>query len=208
VVSPEVLKGDGQIVRTEDQLRESTMHLPPVSPEAEIICEADVTKDDIQVLTAKHDVLNRPDIAGEAARVATGIMSNSTEMREWRFEFAVTVLIWFVFFGLTWILLEAYAKMTAQLKENPQYNEHLTLDTMLPWWGNDAEYEAQVKRIFVEEFRKARSSAQRHKNFQEGASREALPQHEKERLDVDVFNVTTDRLRKMKANADAIQGKQ
>lgn len=97
--------------------------------------------------------------------------------------------------------------MKRATKQNPGLVQHMNKDTMLPWWGNDNEYENQVKRIFVQEWKNARGGAQRQRVFQDGVSRESKPLAEKETLDLAIFNVTAERLKKMKEHADSTTGR-
>lgn len=172
------------------------------------IVETEVSVDDILCLTAKHNVQKREDVAGIAARVATGVMNNTKEKFQVRFESLVAVFIASNIAFLVFAYFDAYMRAKSEEEARPEVKEHITTDTMLPWWGNDAEYESQVKRIFVDEWRRARSGARRVQVFQEGIARESLSTNEKEALDVSIFEVTTEKLRRMKEHAEAQKGRQ
>lgn len=170
--------------------------------------ETEVSLEDLACLNAKHNVQKRQDVAGLASRVATGVMNNTKEKFQVRFEALVAATIAFNLGFLILAYIDAYVRAKHEEDARPQVKEHITTDTMLPWWGNDSEYEAQVKRIFVDEWRKARSSSRRVQVFQDGVSRESLSSTEKEALDVNIFEVTAERLLKMRQHAEEQNGRQ
>lgn len=166
-----------------------------------------LTRDEIRVLNAKYMVEERTDVAGSGASTATDIMNNTEEVYKIRQE--IVLLFWlasFVFF-LIYVGLEAIMRARKAERRNPGAKNEILSTTMLPWWGNDEEYESQVKRIFVDEWRRARSSARRVQTFQEGVARESLDDDEKESLDLSIFAITADRVKQMKDNADAQAGR-
>lgn len=172
------------------------------------VIEAEVSVDDIATLTAKHNVQKRDDVAGIAARVATGVMNNTREKSQARFESLVAAFLAFNVGFLIYAYLDAYSRAKHEEEARPEVKDHITTNTMLPWWGNDSEYESQVKRIFLEEWRRARSSSRRVQVFQDGVMRESLPSDQREALDVAIFEVTSDRLLKMREHAEAQKGRQ
>jgi hypothetical protein len=192
-------------VKESDQ--EATRRPPPPSS-SPVVCRAEVTKTDVLALNAKYRVEDRVDIAGEAARAASGIMNTSSEHRSTRIEMSVTWLAFLMVAFILYATLNRYAQLRAVIAKNPNNASQVALDTMLPWWGNDKHYEQQVKRIFVEEWRRARSSAQRQRTFQDGVARESMSLEEKEKLDLEIFSVTSDRLKQMKNLADSTPGRQ
>lgn len=176
----------------------------PEGPKA--VVETEVSIEDIAVLTAKHNVQKREDVAGIAARVATGVMNNTSEKFQVRLESAVAFFLFANLFFMILAYVDAYFRARRAEQARPEVREHITTDTMLPWWGNDAEYESQVKRIFLDEWRRARSSSRRVQTFQDGVARESMPEATKEKLDVAIFEVTADKLKKMKEHAEAQKG--
>jgi hypothetical protein len=168
-----------------------------------------VTKNDILVLNAKHRVETRVDIAGDAARAATGMMNNTEEVQNVKFDALI------LYFSVLWLSMIVYtvlhryaaARRAIAGQRGMDASTQICVDSMLPWWGNDQQYEAQVKRIFVEEWRRARGKAQRQRTFQDGVARESLPMEDKERLDLDIFTVTQERLMEMKKLADSTPGR-
>ena len=167
------------------------------------VLEAEVSIDDVQRLNAKNTVQEREDVAGIAARVATGVMNNTKEKYQLRLETMVAIFLMFNvgFLGIAY--LDGLMRAKRQEEARPQTKEHITTNTMLPWWGNDAEYESQVKRIFLEEWRRARSSARRVQTFQEGIARETMADNDREKLDLTIFNVTAEKLKKMREHAES-----
>jgi hypothetical protein len=192
--------------QTSDQNTKSKVETSRHSSDA--VLETEVTIEDLACLNAKHNVQKRQDVAGLASRVATGVMNNTKEKFQLRFETLVAVTIAFNLGFLILAYIDAYVRAKHEEDARPQVKEHITTDTMLPWWGNDSEYEAQVKRIFVDEWRRARSSSRRVQVFQDGVSRESLPSTEKEALDVNIFEVTAERLLKMRQHAEEQNGRQ
>ncbi|EAN79448.1 uncharacterized protein TEOVI_000494600 [Trypanosoma equiperdum] len=167
---------------------------------------AEITAEDIEVLTAKHTVQDRTDVAGLASRTATEVMNNTEEVYKIRLESSVLYVFVISVFVLLYVYVEGLMRAKVQEKKRPQVMSHVTTDTMLPWWGNDAEYESQVKRIFVEEWRRARASSRRVQTFQDGVSRESLDENTKKELDLGIFTVTAERLREMRERAEKHTG--
>ncbi|KEG08784.1 hypothetical protein DQ04_06461040 [Trypanosoma grayi] len=169
---------------------------------------ADVSAEDIEVLTAKNKVLDRPDVAGLAARTATEVMKNTEEAKKIRLESSVLFVYILCIFLVVYVYVEGWMRAKTQQKKHPETMEYVTTDTMLPWWGNDAEYESQVKRIFVEEWRRARASSRRVQAFQDGVARESLDEHTKKEMDLKIFTVTAERLHEMRERAEKHTGRQ
>ncbi|EPY21960.1 hypothetical protein STCU_04168 [Strigomonas culicis] len=172
------------------------------------IFEASVSSADIQTLNAKNTLQDRPDVAGLAARTATEVMNNTDEKRQIKMESSVLLVIASCIAVVIYTYIETRARGKRQQEKNPQTAEHIQSDTMLPWWGNDAEYESQVKRIFVEEWRRARASSQRTRVFQEGVTRESMDDEEKRKMDLQIFTVTAEKLREMREHAEKHPGRQ
>lgn len=175
---------------------------------AKAVLDVEVSDKDIEVLNAKHTVHDRPDVAGLAARTATEVMRNTEEVKQVKMEGAVLFVMLSSIFIFAYLYIQNKARMKQQERSNPGMSEHLHRDTMLPWWGNDAEYESQVKRIFVEEWRKARATSRRTQTFQEGVTRESLDDKTKKAMDLQIFTVTAERLRKMRETAEKQGGRQ
>nr|CCC95082.1 conserved hypothetical protein [Trypanosoma congolense IL3000] len=161
----------------------------------------EISSEDIEVLNAKHSVQDRTDVAGLAARTATEVMKNTEEAKKIRLESSVLYVLVLSVFLLIYVYIEGLMRAKSQEDKRPGVMDHVTTDTMLPWWGNDVEYESQVKRIFVEEWRRARASSRRVQAFQDGVSRESLNEVTKKELDLKIFTVTAERLREMKERA-------
>lgn len=166
------------------------------------IYEAEVSRSDVEVLNAKNSVQERTDVAGLAARTATEVMKNTEESKQMRLESSVLYVLLMSILVLVYVYIEGAMRAKRQEKSRPEMMEHITSDTMLPWWGNDAEYESQVKRIFVEEWRKARASSRRSQTFQDGVARESLDDKTKKDMDLQIFTVTAEKLRAMRENAE------
>ncbi|KPI84349.1 hypothetical protein ABL78_6604 [Leptomonas seymouri] len=169
--------------------------------------EAVVSKDDIWVLNAKNSLRDWPDVAGLAARTATEVMNNTEEVKRIKLESSVLYVFLMSLMVLAYVYIEGAMRAKRQASSRPQTMEHVTSDTMLPWWGNDAEYESQVKRIFVEEWRKARASSRRAQTFQDGVARESLDEDAKKKMDLQIFTVTAEKLRAMRDNAEKHPGR-
>lgn len=175
-----------------------------------VVFRAEVTKEDILALNAKYKVEARPDIAGDAARAATFLKNTAVdEVHFLKFDMILLWAAFIAFLFLVYTVLHRYAAARAAIagQRGADVTSQIVLDTMLPWWGNDGQYESQVKRIFVEEWRRARGTAQRQRTFQDGVARESLPLEEKERLDLEIFTVTQERLQEMKKLADSTPGR-
>ncbi|KAH8606366.1 hypothetical protein ERJ75_001530100 [Trypanosoma vivax] len=166
----------------------------------------ELAADDIAALIAKNTVQERTDVAGLASRTATEVMKNTKEMREIRLASGVLYVVVLSIFLLLYVYVEGLMKVKKQEKKHPQTVDHVTTDTMLPWWGNDSEYESQVKRIFVGEWRRARASSQRVQTFQDGVGRESLDEETKREMDLKIFTVTAERLREMRERAEKHPG--
>eukprot|EP00760_Papus_ankaliazontas_P017472 PhM_4_TR17276/c0_g1_i1/m.52588 len=126
---------------------------------------------------------------------AMEMMENVKEARQIKSE---ALLLGNVWVGISLILgsiVVAWIQMTRQREDQPEMQHHIAGDTQLPWWGNDAEYERSVKRLYLEEWRKARSAARRGQTFQEGIARESLFD-DKRRVDSDlkIFDVSPEHL--------------
>ncbi|PBJ79779.1 hypothetical protein BCY84_02196 [Trypanosoma cruzi cruzi] len=172
------------------------------------IWTADVSAEDIEVLTAKDKVQDRSDVAGLASRTATEVMKNTEIVKQVRLESSILFVFSLCIFLVVYVYIEGLMRAKMQSKKRPETMEHVTTDTMLPWWGNDAEYESQVKRIFVEEWRRARASSRRVQTFQDGVARESLDEETKKEMDLKIFTVTAERLREMRERADKHTGRQ
>lgn len=169
--------------------------------------EVEVSKSDIEVLNAKNTLQNRQDVAGLAARTATEVMNNTEEVKQMKLESSVLYVFAASLLVLIYVYIEGAMRAKRQASSRPETMEHVTSDTMLPWWGNDAEYESQVKRIFVDEWRKARASSRRAQTFQDGVARESLDDETKRDMDLQIFTVTAEKLRAMRDNAERSPGR-
>lgn len=178
------------------------------APAAEnALYEAVVSRNDIEVLNAKHTLQDRPDVAGLAARTATEVMNNTEEVKRMKLESSVLYVFLVSLMVMVYVYIEGAMRAKRQASSRPETMEHVTSDTMLPWWGNDAEYESQVKRIFVDEWRKARASSRRAQTFQDGVARESLDDDTKKEMDLQIFTVTAEKLRAMRDNAEKHPGR-
>lgn len=149
-----------------------------------------------------HLVERSDSVAGEAARAVTDTMNHVQERRQLAREALVLFVLSCTILALIWATVIAYFQNKAHLRNMGASAEYLTADTLLPWWGNDVEYERQVKRLFVEEWRRARSAARRMQTFQEGIARENATQTGgKGGLDAEIFEVTSERLAELRAKA-------
>lgn len=169
--------------------------------------EVVVSKNDIEVLNAKHTLQERQDVAGLAARTATEVMNNTEEVKRMRLESSVLYVFLVSLMVLVYVYFDGVMRAKRQSSSRPETMEHVTSDTMLPWWGNDAEYESQVKRIFVDEWRKARASSRRAQTFQDGVARESMDDDVKKEMDLQIFTVTAEKLRAMRDNAEKHPGR-
>lgn len=183
----------------------ATQEAPPQGDNA--LYEAVVSKSDLEVLNAKHSLQDRPDVAGLAARTATEVMNNTEEVKRMKLESSVLYVFLVSLMVLVYVYLDGMMRAKRQAGSRPETMEHVTSDTMLPWWGNDAEYESQVKRIFVDEWRKARASSRRAQTFQDGVARESLEDDTKKEMDLQIFTVTAEKLRAMRDNAEKHPGR-
>ncbi|KAG5478136.1 hypothetical protein CUR178_04848 [Leishmania enriettii] len=174
---------------------------PPQSTE-NTLREGEVCRSDIEVLNAKNTLQERPDVAGLAARAATEVMNNTEEVKQMKLESSVVYVFLISLMMLVYVYIEGTMRAKRQASSRPEIMEHVTSDTMLPWWGNDAEYESQVKRIFVDEWRKARAASRRAQTFQDGVARESLDEETKRDMDLKIFTVTAEKLRAMRDNAE------
>ncbi|GET88850.1 hypothetical protein, conserved [Leishmania tarentolae] len=164
--------------------------------------EAEVSRSDIEILNAKNTLQDRQDVAGLAARTATEVMNNTEEVKQMKLESSILYVFLISLMTLVYVYIEGAMRAKRQASSRPGTMEHVTSDTMLPWWGNDAEYESQVKRIFVDEWRKARASSRRAQTFQDGVARESLDDETKREMDLKIFTVTAEKLRAMRDNAE------
>ncbi|KAG5493006.1 hypothetical protein JKF63_01587 [Porcisia hertigi] len=184
---------------------ESIKEMPPSSEG--VGHEAEVSKSDIEVLNAKNTLQDRDDVAGLAARTATEVMNNTEEVKQMKLESSILCVFFMSLMLLVYVYIEGAMRAKRQARARPEIMEHVTSDTMLPWWGNDAEYESQVKRIFVDEWRKARASSRRVQTFQDGVARESLDDETKCNMDLQIFTVTAEKLRAMRDNAEKHPGR-
>ncbi|CBZ27333.1 conserved hypothetical protein [Leishmania mexicana MHOM/GT/2001/U1103] len=169
--------------------------------------EAEVSRSEIDILNEKNTLQDRQDVAGLAARTATEVMHNTEEVKQMKLESSVLYVFLISLMTLVYIYIEGAMRAKRQASSRPETMEHVTSDTMLPWWGNDAEYESQVKRIFVDEWRKARASSRRAQTFQDGVARESLDEATKREMDLKIFTVTAEKLRAMRDNAEKHHGR-
>ncbi|KAK7195784.1 hypothetical protein NESM_000509100 [Novymonas esmeraldas] len=169
--------------------------------------EAEVSRKDIEVLNARNTLQDRADVAGLAARTATEVMNNTEEVKQMKLESSVLYVFAISILALIYVYVEGAMRAKRQARSRPETMEHVTSDTMLPWWGNDAEYESQVKRIFVDEWRKARATSRRAQTFQDGVARESMDDDAKRDMDLQIFTVTAERLRTMRDNAEKHPGR-
>lgn len=141
-----------------------------------------------------HLVERSDSVAGQAARAATDAMWHVEERKQVVREFLVLIcMMGPLIFGMG-ATYASYVKYIKDKEERPQLQDHINADTMLPWWGNDGEYEKTVKRLFVEEWRRARGAAQRITTFSAGVAREGLESNSRYTLDTEIFEVTSQRL--------------
>lgn len=206
--TPEASQHDAKAESSEahhDSSANSAKEGAPASGNA--LYEAMVSRNDIEVLNAKHTLQDRPDVAGLAARTATEVMNNTEEVKQMKLESSVLYVFLVSLMVLVYVYIEGAMRAKRQASSRPETMEHVTTDTMLPWWGNDAEYESQVKRIFVDEWRKARASSRRAQTFQDGVARESLDDDTKKEMDLQIFTVTAEKLRAMRDNAERHPGR-
>lgn len=154
----------------------------------------------------KADDLNqRRDMAGFAAQTATAMMYNVNEAQRVQTEgllvFVMTICV-VTLVGVTWAI---WIGMKEKYKQRPDMLSEINADTLLPWWGNDYEYEKTTKRLYLEEWRRARASARRVQTFQEGLTRETLAGDTKHELDVSIFRVSEERLAELRRNAENVR---
>ena len=145
---------------------------------------------------------NRLDVVGEAARTSTDMMNEVKENKQLWVEIFVliTALTTLFFFGI--VTLFQWRRYNESRDTTPAaMKEFINADTLLPWWGNDLEYERQVKRLFLEEWQNARSKAQRVQTFQDGIRKEEMDDARRHALDVEIFSVTANKLKQMRTNA-------
>ncbi|KAG5477662.1 hypothetical protein LSCM1_04955 [Leishmania martiniquensis] len=178
----------------------SAMELPQSTEKT--LQEAEVSRSDLEILNAKNTLQDRSDVAGLAARTATEVMNNTEEVKQMKLESVVLYVFLISLMTLAYVYIEGAMRAKRQASSRPEIMEHVTSDTMLPWWGNDAEYESQVKRIFVDEWRKARAASRRAQTFQDGVARESMDEETKRDMDLKIFTVTAEKLRAMRDNAE------
>jgi hypothetical protein len=209
-VASNVQIGDGKLA--ENKMIGDGHRLPEAEPirkeNCSILSQVEVSQSELDCLNAKYNVAKRSDVAGIGARVATALMNHTKERQAIVTLGFIFLFIWACIMLFVWAVLYGWSLANHTFNKNPDVKEHIRGDTMLPWWGNDGEYESQVKRMFVEEWRKARSSARRIQTFQEGVAHESLDNETKHLSDVLIFEVNSDKLRKLKENAESKLGRQ
>lgn len=141
-------------------------------------------------------------VAGMAAQTATVWMESTEERRFLFVEFSMflALALALTMCGLAtlaaWIRYHHVFNNEANKKKGAQ--QYLNLDTMLPWWGNDALYEQSVKRIFLEEFKKARQAAEQMRHYQAGLEQETMTAEQKKHRELTVFAVSPDDVVRMR----------
>lgn len=175
--------------------------------EARALHEAQVSFSDIEVLNAKNSVQDRRDVAGLASRTSTEVMNNTQEKKKLVQEANLLVMILSSIMVVVYMSWDRTQRVLREEAGRPGISEHISGDTMLPWWGNDVEYESQVKRIFIEEWRRARATSRRAQTFQDGVARESLDDDTKKNMDLQIFTVTAEKLRAMRENAEKHPGR-
>lgn len=166
----------------------------------------EVSASDINTLNLKNTLQDRDDIAGLASRTATEVMNNTREVKQIKLESSVLYVIVSCFMVAAFITLDTFLRARRQTRTNPEVEGHVMADTMLPWWGNDTEYENQVKRIFVEEWRQARANSRRARTIQDGLAYESLDDDSKQKAEMQIFTVTAERLRELRENVQTYTG--
>lgn len=175
----------------------------------DLLAQVVLTREELAVYERKYDVEYRKDIAGEAARVATTMMKNTSEVKQAKFYAITAIAIWGMLFTTAYGAYESLQRKRGMAKAQGGNvrEEHMAAGMQLPWWGNDVEYEKQVKRLYVEEWMRARRTARRVQTYQDGVQREAMDASDREKDDLEVFSVTPERLKKMREHALAQNGK-
>ena len=171
--------------------------------------DSTMSKEEYQLALKRSDELERRgDVAGSAALTATDAMWSVKEAKQLRIELIVLFTTMVGVISVIIISYSIYRTMLNKHAQQPELRGELSADTLLPWWGNDFEYEKQVKRFFVDEWRKARQSSRRVQTFQEGVAREGMSEEERRALDTTIFEVSGDRLAKLRENVTEIQSVQ
>lgn len=141
-------------------------------------------------------------VAGMAAQTATSWMNSTEETRQLFVELSLFLAAFLALVFCAFATLAAYIRYQRVFGNNSErkkkLQEYINLDTMLPWWGNDAAYEENVKRIFIEEYRKGRQQAEQLRNYSFGVEQEAKTEVEKKKRELDIFDVSADDVRKMR----------
>lgn len=126
---------------------------------------------------------------------STQLMNNVVEAQVNREKMNMLIHVWLGISLILGSLFMAWLKLKQQLLEKPATAQHVVGDTLLPWWGNDEQYERSVKRLYLEEWRRARSTARRGETFQRGLSRESTTDEAtRDRQDIEIFEVSSDKL--------------
>jgi hypothetical protein len=142
-------------------------------------------------------------VAGMAAQVATTWMESTEERRKLFAEFSLFLALLFALVCCALATLAAYIRYhqvfgTDDTSKKRKKQQYLNLETMLPWWGNDAQYETSVKRIFLEEYKKGRQAAEQMKNYQRGLEQETLSPQQKKDLELSAFVVSAADVQRMR----------
>ena len=94
---------------------------------------------------------------------ATDMFYNTREVHElkqfWGSTLVFILLTLFILFHLGLNII-TYQKQAEALGK---YRNHIAADTLKPWWGSEVQYEKNAKRLFLEEWNRAKSSAQQQK---------------------------------------------
>eukprot|EP00759_Apiculatamorpha_spiralis_P031346 PhF_6_TR3300/c0_g1_i2/m.4646 len=154
-------------------------------------------------IVSSHYYSNHVSSHGAAPPEAYNPTTTASEMRENVAEAQhITLLkttlasVWLAISLVLGALVVGWLQLKRQAEANPNAQSHLMADTLLPWWGNDEQYERAVKRLYLEEWRKARGAARRSQNFQAGVSREAIvTEEERIQSDLGIFDVSQEKLK-------------
>ena len=154
-----------------------------------------------------HFVDRSESVAGEAARVATDWMWATQDRKQLNQELWLLGIVVACCFFFGAYLVYRYKSMKKRLLQRPDLRStDIDPKTMLPYWGNDGQYESAVKRIFLDEFKKARSAALRGVAFQKGMAREGMQAAGKEedarQMDLAIFDVSTEHLGSIREAAE------
>jgi hypothetical protein len=169
------------------------------SPDAE-----KMTKEEYELaLKRGDDLLKREDASALAAATATDVMWNVKEAQVMKMSAFMMVMVFMAIGFVAFWSMFIYNKMKAQFEARPDMKSELATGTLLPWWGNDFEYERTVKRLFIDDYIRAKQGARRLQNFQEGAAREGMKEDAKKELDSSIFEVSEEKFKQLWANAEA-----